>query len=121
MNNIELELKFKEILSKSNTLDSMIELKKIKKEYKKSDFYKETKLPINKAFKLYNSIKVAAIIEKIKYYTVTTNIIDELNFILENIDEEQINAILNKLSNIIKTDGIRQYKEIGALLNKFGK
>ena len=31
MNNIELELKFKEILSKSNTLDSMIELKKNKK------------------------------------------------------------------------------------------
>lgn len=46
MNNQELEIKVKELLEIQNFFDFIEAVKEFEKEYKNTDFYKKTKLPI---------------------------------------------------------------------------
>lgn len=55
MTNNELYQKFKEISQLETSLDIACELKNFNKAYKKSDFYKQTKMPIQEAYKIYLS------------------------------------------------------------------
>ena len=54
MNNEELVGLFQRINKMSNCFDRELELRKAKKVYKKSDFYKQTHYSIYKAFTLFN-------------------------------------------------------------------
>lgn len=62
MNNNELVSLFKEIDTNDNCFDRALALKNATKQYKKSDFYKQTKMSIYKAYKIYqlNSTYVVA-------------------------------------------------------------
>ena len=51
MNNQELELKIKEIINIPNMFDMIIAAQNFEKEYRKSDFYKTTKMPLNEVIK----------------------------------------------------------------------
>lgn len=53
MNNQQLYERFSLISKQANSLDIACELKKINKEYKKSSFYKQTRLSIDKAYKIF--------------------------------------------------------------------
>ena len=48
MDNKELELKIKTILSNSNIFDMLVEANNFKNEYKKTSFYKKTKIKFKK-------------------------------------------------------------------------
>ena len=54
MNNEQLVELFQRINKNTNCFDREIALKKAKKQYKKSNFYKQTHYPIQKAFLLFN-------------------------------------------------------------------
>jgi hypothetical protein len=51
MNNQELELKVKELLEIENFFDMIIAVKDFEKDYKGSDFYKTTKMPLMEVIK----------------------------------------------------------------------
>lgn len=53
MNNQELFECFKLISQQETSLDVACELKKFNKKYKQSTFYKQTKMPINEAYKVF--------------------------------------------------------------------
>ena len=59
MNNNELEIKIKEIINTSNYFNMIIKAKEFEPEYKKSDFYKNTKkslIEVIKESKLFYAI-----------------------------------------------------------------
>lgn len=55
MNNKELMEFFEQIAQNSNCFDRELMLRKANKEYKKSEFFKKTWMPIGKAFMLYQA------------------------------------------------------------------
>ena len=65
MNNTELLTQFHVIAGKSNIFDICCELKKFNKQYKKSEFYKQTKLPINSAYKIFVESRGLAMYNKL--------------------------------------------------------
>ena len=68
MNNIELENKIKELLNIENYFDMIVAMKKFEPEYKKSDFFKETKMPLDiavKQAKIYYAFQLNDIANKI--------------------------------------------------------
>lgn len=55
MNNIQLSQEFDKITKLDNSLNIVCALSKLKKQYKKSDFFKQTHLSINRAYMIYLS------------------------------------------------------------------
>jgi uncharacterized protein YktA (UPF0223 family) len=90
MNNIELEQHIKEIIDMGNMFDMIIAAKNFDKDYKTSDFYKTTKMP------LMEIIKDA----KIFYFIDTSVIKDKLQNIINNIDMSHLNELFDQVGNI---------------------
>ena len=80
-------------------LEILVKLKKKEKEYKKSDFYKLTKINI---FELYKNYYVL--------YQQRYGLMNKITEIIESINEE---ALANKIESLIKTDVLQD------LLSKF--
>lgn len=119
MNNIELEAKFKTISQINNSLDAIIELNKLKKEYKKSDFYKITKLSIFKAYKMSLEFRLAYIIDKVHSISNMEDLAIRINELIDNIDEDTLNSFAEKLSNIMSISQLEEYnKKLGDSINK---
>lgn len=110
MNNQELNAKLQELIKIDNYCDYVIAVKEFSSEYKKTEFYKLTKKPLEKALneiKLHNLINMKGIISRIQ------QIIDGLNF--DNVQQlvedfsnmyAQENAdIQDIISNFVNTTG----------------
>lgn len=90
MNNQELELKVKELLEIENFFDMIIAVKDFEKEYKYSDFFKATKMP------LIDVIKNA----KIWYLTNLSFVGDKIQNIINNLDFNKINELLDQFGSV---------------------
>ena len=87
MNNQELELKLKEILGKDNIFDVVEATVEFDKEYRKTNFFKKTKMPL---------------IEMVKngklWYTLNlTDIGTKIQTLVDNLEFENVEGILSKI------------------------
>lgn len=81
MTNTELELKVKEILQNENMFDLIENAVAFEREYKQSDFYKNTKFPLMEVIKygkVFYGFNIKELINKLKESVQT--MIDELDF-----------------------------------------
>ena len=89
MNNQELELKLKEILEKDNIFDVVEATVEFDKEYRKTNFFKKTKMP------LMEMVKNGKL-----WYALNLNSLGvKLQKLIDNLDFENINGILNDLGS----------------------
>ena len=110
MNNSELELKIKEILSIENFFDMMEAVYDFEKEYKGSEFYKKTKMPlieVVKGSKTWYMLQFKDIGNKIQSLingldvSHLSEVIDQFGSIFEQENKETLD-ILNSFKDIVK-------------------
>lgn len=89
MNNQELELKVKELLDINNFFDMIVTAKEFEKEYKNSDFFKVTKMPLMEVIK---NAKV--------WYSINLDVIvNNIQRVIDNLDLSKLNQIIEQLGN----------------------
>lgn len=94
MNNQELELKIKEIINMPNMFDMIIAAQNFEKEYKQSDFYKATKMPLKEI------IKTAKL-----YYTISyNNILEKIQSLINDLDFNKFNDLLDQISSTFEQE-----------------
>lgn len=110
MNNQNLLQALNEIAIIENPLDRFIALKQFNKKYKKSNFYKQTKLNVFKAFELITKTFSIELINKINILLSEENLSnfinqqlinihldDVLNRLLYSVDYEHVNRMLQNI------------------------
>lgn len=108
MNNQELELKVKEILENKNFFDMIEATLAFEKEYKGTEFYKKTKMPLMEVIK--NA--------KMWYLSQMENIGDKIQNLISNLDFNNINDILSQLGDVYAKENeetlniFKEFKEI---------
>ena len=119
MTNYELYLKFIEIAS-HNPLDAYLELKNLRAEYKKSDFYKSTKLPLQTAYKLCVQGSLTQIAAKLSTFGDVDAISRRITDVINGIDEDAINNLVEKLMSVFDVSKLQEEKgDLKVLLNQF--
>lgn len=102
MDNIELEQKIKEIIATDNYFDLKIKAKEFEKDYKSTEFYKTTKIPLDQVI---NEART-------HYAYKLEGLGDKIQSIINNLSMDNINDILDKIG---QTFG-QENQEIGDLL-----
>lgn len=111
MDNIELEQHIKEIIDMGNMFDMIIAAKNFEKDYKTSDFYKATKMPLAEV------IKDA----KVFYLVDASAIKDKLQKIIDGIDMSHLNGLFDQVGKVYAQenadtmqmlDGLSDFKDI---------
>ena len=119
MNNYDLYLKFIEI-SSLNPFDAYIQLKDLQKTYKKSEFYKQTKLSIKKAYALFLKMIPVQLVVKLHELTDTDRLGIKISDLLNSIDEDAINNVFDKFVNMFDINKLQEEKgDLKVLLNQF--
>ena len=107
MDNQELELKIKEILAIENFFDMMEALKAFEKEYKGTDFYKLTKMP------LYEVIKES----RTWYFLQLKDLQSKVQNFIDGLDFSKINTIINRIGETYSVEN----SDIMSLIKEFGE
>ena len=108
MNNQELELKVKEILSIENFFDMMEAVFAFEKEYKGTEFYKKTKMSLIEVMKE----------SKIWYALQLKDIGSKIQSLINNLDLSNLNKVLEQLGDVYGQENeetlniIKEFKEI---------
>ena len=108
MNNQELELRVKEILKNKNFFDMVEATLAFEKEYKGTEFYKKTKMPLMEVIKY----------AKMWYLSQMENIGDKIQNLISGLDFSNINDILNQLGDVYTKENeetlniFKEFKEI---------
>lgn len=129
MNNQELFSKFTEISKTNNSLDLYCELKKMERQYKKSSFYKQTKLSIINAYKIFTMdglIKINNLLHNSLISALANKDLAELSMLLEDFlsmfDYNKLDGLFiyikNKLENL-NLDSNSTIEELKKELNSF--
>lgn len=112
LTNEYLNTRLHEILTQSsNFFDVVLELKEFEKEYKQSDFFKTTKIPL---------MEIARE-AKIFYLTNTAILIDKLNKIIDGLDVDKLLAVLQEGGSILEKNNdatleqLKEFKELGGV------
>lgn len=94
MNTKELELKVKEILEEENFFEMILKAQAFESEYKKTDFFKVTKMPL------------LSVIEKAKvFYTFNWNEAQvKLQNLINNLDLSRINELADQFGTMLAND-----------------
>ena len=110
MNNQELELKVKEILSNKNFFDMIESVGEFEKEYKGTDFYKKTKMPLIEVIKNAKAwyslqwedlgIKIQKLIKNLDFSNIN-KILDQVGSFYGQENEDILN-IINEFKDIVK-------------------
>ena len=106
MNNQQLEMKIKEILSIENFFDMIEAVVAFKNEYKQTDFYKATKMPLMdviKNAKLWYALQFSDITNKIQNMINSLDL-TKISEIIEQLGEMygQENAEIMEIANSFK-------------------
>ena len=108
MNNQELELKVKEILSIENFFDMMEAVFAFDKKYKATDFYKKTKMSLVEVIKE----------SKIWYALQFKDIESKIQSLINDLDLSNLNNVLEELGDVYGQENeetlniIKEFKEI---------
>lgn len=94
MNNQELEVKWLEILDTDNFFDMIIKAKEFEKEYKGSDFYKITKMPLNEVIKE----------SKIFYALQLKDVGKRLQEMLNNLSLDKVYGLLDQMGDVFSKE-----------------
>lgn len=110
MNNQELELKVKELLNINNFFDMIIAVKEFEKEYKNSDFFKATKMP------LIDVIKNSKV-----WYSINLDVIaNNIQRVINNLDLSKLNQIIEQLGNTFTAEN-EEFLNIAELYKELTK
>lgn len=110
MNNQELELKVKELLNINNFFDMIVAVKEFEKEYKNSDFFKATKMP------LMDVIKNAKV-----WYSINLDVIvNNIQKVIDNLDLSKLNKIIEQLGNTFTAEN-EEFLNIAELYKELTK
>lgn len=90
MNNKELELKVKTILKTSNFFDMVLMAQSFEKDYKASDFYKATKMPLMEVIKL----------SKVWYAAQFEDVAAWAQKVIDALDLQTINNVVNQIGDV---------------------
>ena len=94
MDNIELEQKVKEILNITNFFDMLLAAKEFEKDYKASDFYKMTKIPLMEVLKEVKS-----------FYTFSVDtIVEKIQTAVNNLDLTKLNSLFDEMGNLFQKE-----------------
>lgn len=108
MNNQELELKVKEILENKNFFDMIEAVIAFEKEYKGTEFYKKTKMPLIEVIKE----------SKIWYALQFKDIGSKIQNLINDLDLSNINSILEQLGDVYSQENeetfniLKEFKDI---------
>ena len=108
MNNQELELKVKKILSIENFFDMMEAVFAFEKEYKTTEFYKQTKMSLIEVMKE----------SKIWYALQLKDIGSKIQSFINDLDLSNLNKVLEQLGDVYGQENeetlniIKEFKEI---------
>ena len=108
MNNQELELKIKEILSIENFFDMMEAVFAFEKEYKTTEFYKKTKMSLIEVIKE----------SKFWYALQFKDIGSKIQSLINDLDLSNLNNVLEQLGDVYGQENeetlniIKEFKEI---------
>ena len=105
MNNIELEQKIKELCAIENYFDMYEAIAAFEKEYKASDFYKNTKRPLEKV------IKEA----RIHYALQLQDLEKKIQNLIDNLSLEHLTELLDKVSDIFTAENNEILEELNIL------
>lgn len=110
MNNQQLESKIKNLLTIDNFFDMVEQVYAFEKEYKKTNFYARTKMPL------------AAVIKESKiWYSLQLNDLEnKIQRMINDLDLTKLTSLLNQLGEVFGAeneeiiDTIKLFKEIAA-------
>lgn len=105
MNNQELELRVKELLEIENFFDMIIAVKEFEKEYKGSDFYRNTKMPLMEVIK--NS--------KMWYLVNFKDLTTKIQSMINGIELSHLQELIGKIGETFQTEN----EEVYELINNF--
>ena len=105
MNNALLLQKFKDIIELANPFDQFCALKQLKKEYKHSDFYKNTKLNIYKAYELFCKTQYVGLITTLKELLTEERLSEFINGVFETV---HLDVLINNMLRSINYDQLAE-------------
>jgi hypothetical protein len=109
MSNRELYLKFIEIAA-SNPLDGYCQLKDFRREYKKTEFYKKTRLPLHTAYKYAIQSMGTQLYFKLCEIMDVTSWSDKINDFMEDLDPEMVENWINKITSVFNFSNLDSEK-----------
>lgn len=119
MSNIELQEIFNKIVLMDNAFDRIIAIKKFKKTYKQSSFYKQTKMPIFSAYKIFIQESSGAIIYKIKNMLNPSVLGEFITNTLDHVAPDAIEDFINKIDQAFNIGELQDStKELSALIQQ---
>ena len=105
MDNVELEQKVKEILNITNFFDMLLTAKEFEKDYKTSDFYKSTKIPLMEVLKEVKS-----------FYTFSVDaIVEKIQTVVNNLDLTKLNSLFDEMGNLFQKENAETMKILDEL------
>lgn len=105
MDNVELEQKVKEILNITNFFDMLLAAKEFEKDYKTSDFYKSTKIPLMEVLKEVKS-----------FYTFSVDaIVEKIQTVVNNLDLTKLNSLFDEMGNLFQKENAETMKMLDEL------
>ena len=118
MDNNQLYVAFYNI-GKGNPLEVNSKLKKLKKEYKASDFYKQTKMPIRCAYNMFKRNMFTAALFRVQDFLTTGGIASKISEILDNIDSDSLQNFIDAISEVFNTESLDEQKgDLTSLLSQ---
>ena len=101
MENSELLYELKQIDNITNELDRIVALKQFEKRYKKSKFYKQTKMPLRALYANLIGLKFDKMITGIMQNFNIDSLANTLTEILDGVDTDSLNNFFVRLSDIM--------------------
>lgn len=111
MTNIQLQIEFDRISNIKDCFDFYLELKKLNKEYKTTPFYKNTRMRIKDAYGLFMKHTASNILVFLNRLTSTEYVVNLLNEYLNGIDEDTLNALLNRITTALDPAQLQKYQD----------
>ena len=105
MNNTELFERFSQI-AQSNPFDAVVELKGFRKEYRTSEFYKTTRTPLKKAYKMFVAANMANVLNKVYGLLDVKALGKKISNLFLEVDEDALGHLLETVKTQFNLDSL---------------
>ena len=110
MDNIELQNKIQEITSIENFFDMIEAVVEFESEYKKTTFYKKTKMSLIDVIKGYKTLHIISL----------DGLIDNIQKVIDNLNVEKVFTVLNQLGDVFSAENNEIREQVKNLQESFG-